>query len=201
MIDRLRALYHTPIRDEQRKPLFVVAALVVIFAGVGFALAAEGGRDQPAEPQPAATTPPPAPEPEPVPAPPQDEDLADIPVPSEEERVDEEDAPTRAQIAAAKTNAEDFLQRYLAWTYGRGDTSNLEGATDELLEQLQANRPRPPRDAERRDAEIQTLTLEGASNRAMNMLAVVDDSKSVYTVSLTTARDSDDEWVVTKVGP
>lgn len=200
MIDRLRALYHTPIRDEQRVPLFIAATVVLILAGVGFSLAATGGRDAAPAPQQAPTAPA-APQPDPVPAPPQDEDLAEIPIPSEEDPVDAEDAPTDAQVDAAKDNAEDFLERYLAWTYGRGDTSDLKGATDELLARLDANRPRPPRNAEERTAEIQTLTLEGASNRAMRMLAVVDDTKSVYTVSIATARTSDDEWVVTEVGP
>lgn len=198
MIDRLRALYHTPIRDEHRKPLFALVAVILVVAGVGFSLASEreGSESDEASVQAA-----PPPQREPVPAPAADEDLADMPVPSEEEAPDPGEAPTEDQVADAKEAAQGFLADYLPWTYGRGQTQDIANATPDLLERLEAVRPNVPPDEREREADVQTLTLEGVSDRKMGMQAVVDDGQRVYTVSLATARNSDDEWVVTEVGP
>ncbi len=201
MIDRLRALYHTPIRDEQRKPLFALVAVILVVAGVGFSLA--GGQDDQAAREAAdreRAVPPPA-QRDAVPPPPVDEDLADVPVPSEEEAPDRDAAPTEDQVADAKAAAEAFLADYLPWTYGRGATDEIANATPQLLEDLEEVRPRVPPSERERDADVQTLTLEGASNRKMGMQAVVDDGQRVYTVSLAAALNDDDEWVVSEVGP
>jgi hypothetical protein len=199
VIDRLRALYHTPIRDEQRKPLFALVALILIAAGVGFSVMGaddDGPTRETARP---AVTPPPPPR-DPVPAP-VEEDLAEIPVPSEERAPDEEEAPSPEQVAGAQEAAEGFLDEYLAWTYGRGEAQEIANATPQLRDDLAEARPRVPANERDREADVQTLTLEGASNRKMGLQAVVDDGRRVYTVSLAAALDDDDEWVVSEVGP
>lgn len=199
MIDRLRALYHTPIRDEQRKPLFALVVVILIAAGVGFSVMGADDDEPTRETARPAVTPLP-PQPDPVPAP-VEEDLAEIPVPSEERAPDEDDAPSPEQVAAAKEAAEGFLADYLPWTYGRGEAQEIANATPQLLDDLEDSRPRVPPDERDRDADVQTLTLEGASSRKMGMQAVVDDGRRIYTVSLAAALDADEEWVVSEVGP
>jgi hypothetical protein len=198
VIDRLRALYHTPIRDEQRKPLFGLVAVILIAAGVGFSLMGADDDEQAAERARPAVAPPPQRDPVPAPA---EEDLAEVPVPSEERVPDEDEAPSPEQVSAAKEAAEGFLADYLAWTYGRGEAQEIANATPQLRDDLAEAPPRVPANERDREADVQTLTLEGASNRKMGLQAVVDDGRRVYTVSLAAALGDDDEWIVSEVGP
>lgn len=195
MRDRLRALRERPIRDSERMPLFLGAVVVLIAATLAFGALGRPG-DDPAPAAPSVSEPEPASGDE---AAPELADLGDLPIPSEEEPVDPEDAPSAEDVDGARAAAERFLEGgYLAYTYGRTRVEQMPLATPELRAELAQSPPRVPLGAGRGRPVVETLQIEGASVERAAVLALVDDGERTYTLSVALAR-YEGGWRVTEV--
>jgi hypothetical protein len=194
---RLRAIMDRPIPDDQRRRAAVIA-LTIIVAGAMIMIVASP--DDPDQSQPARTAAERPPATATAPAPPEPtEDPANLPVPSEEEPVATDERASLRTVRAAKRAAREFFADYLAYTYGRGAARSIANATDELRDQLAADKPRVPASERERRARLELLQTSGASAQRMGMLALVDDGKRRYTVHVELARIRD-RWLATAVG-
>jgi len=171
MIDRLRALASTPIPEQRRGALFVLAAAVLLGAAAFFVLGAPTPERQL------------APAPAPVPAPRAPER------PTEVETNDAPANPTPREVRSVKATARRFLRGYLPYSYGRGSAQRIQGATDELLEQLAERPPHVPLTATPgREAKVTAVQAEAASAEQTSVLAFVEDSERDYAISLSLER-------------
>lgn len=190
----LRALADRPLDSSQRGLLvgslvflFAVAAVVWLLGGNGEAPQGDrpaGSAGAPAEPVP----PPVAPSPE--------RDLATPP--SEEEELEPEEQPSRADVDAARGAARSTLRDYLDFSYGGRDADEVGGVSDELRAQLERDTPRVPADVREREPELVTVTTEGVTAEAAEVLALVDDGEASYSIRVALERD-DEGWVVTSI--
>ena len=192
MIDRLRALWNRPIADHERKPLF---ALVVVFllamAAVTYAV---DGDDDGHGSAPAATAPPPSPEPQSI-------DPTAVPRPQEQEEPGPSDV-TRAEIAAAKTAAREFLTGgYLAYSYGRVHAQDVPRASDDLRQELAAEPPRVPPAVRRRRARVTGLQTNGTAKGRIELLALITEDKADYYTIPLSLGNFDGRWLVFDVNP
>ena len=190
MIDRLRALWNRPIADHERKPLF---ALVVVFllamAAVTYAVDGDDGGHGSA---PAATAPPTR-EPKSI-------DPTAVPRPQEQEEPGPSDV-TRAEIAAAKTAAHEFLTGgYLAYSYGRVHAQDVPRASDDLRQKLAAEPPRLPPGTRPRRARVTGLQTNGTAERRIELLALITEEGDYYTIPLSVG-NFDGRWLVFNVSP
>lgn len=200
MIDELRARVQTilnrPVPDEQRKRAAIIA-ITIIAAGAVIMIAASPDNPEPKRPAAAAEQ---APVTAPASAPPEEtENPAALPVPSEEEPVDEDERASMRDVRAAKRATREFLVDYLAYAYGRADARSIANATDELRVELAANTPRVPAAERKRRARLEILQTSGVSARRMGMIALVDDGKRRYSVQVDLARIGE-RWLATDVG-
>jgi hypothetical protein len=198
MIDELRARLQTilnrPVPDDQRKRAAIIA-ITIIAAGAVIMIAARSDNPEPKRPPAAAQQ---APATAPVP-PEETENPAALPVPSEEEPVDEDERASMRDVRAAKRATREFLVDYLAYTYGRADAHSIANATDELRDELATNTPRVPAAERKRRARLEILQTAGVSARRMGMIALVDDGKRRYSVQVALARIGE-RWLATDVG-
>jgi|GEM_PF-5363025 len=199
MLDLLRRLRDRPIEDSERPALFGLAIVAIIAGAVAFGLV---GR--PAEaPEPAgtvaaepATSEPPATSAEPAPV---EDNPAELPIPTEEETTAEAEQPSRGQIEAAREVASRFLAAYLPYSYGNRAAKDVPLATDELARALREGQPRPYAGQGGGKPRVATLQVNGIEPDAIGLLALVDDGKRTYTVTVGLAL-TERGWKVTGVG-
>ena len=192
MIDRLRALWNRPIADHERKPLF---ALVVVFllAMAAVTYAVDGDDDGRVSAPGATAPPPPSPEPKSI-------DPTAAPRPQEQEEPGPNDV-TRAEIAAAKTAAREFLTGgYLAYSYGRVDAEDVPRASDDLREEFAAEPPRLPPGTRPRRARVTGLQTNGSAESRIELLALITEEGDYYTIPLSVG-NFDGRWLVFNVSP
>jgi hypothetical protein len=194
VIDRLRTLLNRPLRDGERRRLFV-AAVAVILAGAG-ALALV---DRPApRPQRATSTSSPASPPPRPPAVPAD-DAVSLEAPSEEGSPRADLQGSRSDVAGSKRAARRFLIDYLPYSYGRRSARRILSASAELRRKLAARRPRVPDRERRRRARVMLVQSNGVGRVRAELVALVRDGARQYTVPLELTRERDG-WRVTAVG-
>lgn len=194
VIDRLRGWWNRPIPEARRGLAYTLAATVITIAGVAAIVSSVRRDDPPQASRPAPAAPPPTPTTgRPV------ADPAAIAVPDEGVRAPEGAVASPEQIAAAKKASQRFLDGYLPWTYGRGDAMALETATVALRRRLDAQPPRVPPAQRERTARVELMQVQGAASRRMGMVAIVNDGRARYSVSLQLARYPEG-WKVTDVG-
>ena len=192
MIDWLRALWDRPIGDAERMPLFVISATVLVGAALLFAVV--GDKDPLPRSASAERAPkePVAEEPQPAPPPVEEEDDARTPA--------LEAAPEPGELRRAQRVAHRFLAAYLPWSYGRGSLGAIgASASPELRDELEAQPPRVPQGAENAAPRVRSLQAEQATERSMQVLAVVDDGERTYSLALALERVSR-TWRVTGLG-
>jgi hypothetical protein len=194
VIDHLRVFLNRPLRDGERRRLFVVA-LTVILAGAGsLALL-----DRPApRPQRAAHRSSPAP-PAAPPAALSSRNEVSLEAPSEEGSPRKELAGSRADVASAKRAAERFLAGYLPYSYGRRTARRIPSASDELRHRLAARRPRVPARERHRQPHVVLVQSNGVGRVRAELVALVGDRARRYTVALELTRGPAG-WKVTAVG-
>ena len=194
MIDRLRGLLNRPLRDTERRRLFVAAVAVIVLGASALALL-----DGPTpHPQPEARSSPPARAPRaPTRAP--AEDAAAVEAPSEEGAPRPELEGSRADVAATKRAARRFLTGYLAYTYGRRSAHRIAAASGQLRRRLAAHPPRVPASERRRHPRVVLVQSDAVGRVRGELVAVVRDGARPYTVPLELTRGRDG-WKVTAVG-
>ena len=194
MIDRLRGLLNRPLRDAERRRLFVAAVAVIVLGAGALALL---DQPTPRAPRPArSSSPAPAPtQPAGAPA----EDAASVEAPSEEGSPRPGLEGSRADVVDTKRAARRFLAGYLAYTYGRQSAQRIASASAQLRRRLAARPPRVPA-RERRRRPLVVLVQSNAVGRVRaELVAVVRDGARRYTVPLKLTRGRDG-WKVTAVG-
>ena len=196
VVDRLRLLLNRPLRDGDRRRLFVVAvAVILVAAGAMAGLDDSGGSPGPGAGTGAAAPPAVAASPPPVPA------VASpaTTVPSEEGPAAAGSLASREQMGQAKRAAHEFLAGYLRYSYGRGTARAIAGAGVRLRRRLARERPRVPPAERRRRPRVLLVQSDGASPDGARLLALVGDGRRRYTVSLGLERRPAG-WRVTSVG-
>jgi hypothetical protein len=194
VIDRLRVFLNRPLRDTERRRLFV-AAIAVILAGAG-ALAL---LDRPASrPQRSARSSSPAPPPAQPAAVPVG-DAVSLEAPSEEGTPRKGLEGSRADVAATKRTATRFLAGYLAYTYGRRPARGIASASVQLRRHLAAQPPRVPVGERHRHPRVVLVQSNGVGRVRAELVALVGDGARRYTVPLELAR-AHSGWKVTAVG-
>lgn len=188
----LRTLADRPLDSSQRGLLIGSLLFLVIVAAAIWLLGGNGESPQ-ADRDPAGSSGTQEPVP-PAPAP--ERDLATPP--SEEEELEPEEQPTSADVDEVRSAARSTLRDYLDFSYGGRDASGVEGISDELRAELQRGTPRVPADVRDREPELVTVTTEGVTPEAAQVLALVDDGEASYSIRVDLARD-DDGWVVTSI--
>ena len=191
MIDRLRALWTRPIRDEERMPIFLGAAVVLVLAAVLLALT-RGGEEAVTAARPAAAEPEPA-----APAP-------DEPLPRREAEgeADRERPATVSgrDVRAAKRTARRFLTGYLPYSYGRGPASAVgTAATPELRAELAATPPRASARVRRLEPRVGSVQVEAMTSRSVAVAAFVEDGERSYSIALGLERGASG-WQVSGLG-
>ena len=195
MIDRLRGLLDRPLRDTDRRRLFVAAVAVIVLGAGALALL-----DRPAPrsaPQARSSSPASAPA-QPaggVPA----EDAASIDTPSEEGSPRPGLEGSRADVVATKRTARRFLAGYLAYTYGRQNAQRIASANAQLRRRLAAHPPRVPARERRRHPRVVLVQSNAVGRVRAELVAVIRDGARRYTVPLELTRGRDG-WKVTAVG-
>ena len=189
MIDRLRALWTRPIRDEERMPIFLGAAVVLVLAAVLLALT-RGGQEAVTAARPAA--------PEAEPAAPAPREVAPPPA---------ADAPREApatvsdnDVRAAKRTARRFLSGYLPYSYGRGPASAVgTAATPELRAELAATPPRAAARVRRLEPRVGSVQVEAMTSRSVAVAAFIEDGERAYSIALGLERGASG-WQVSGLG-
>jgi hypothetical protein len=194
MIDALRLLMHRPLRDGDRRRLFVLAVAVMAAAAGLFALLDRGPRSAS-----------PAPRPQPTPAPvrslaatPEATPARPVPQrPSEEGR--SAAVASRPGVQRVERAARRFLAGYLPYSYGQHRARAIAGASPALRRRLRGQRPRvPPRERARR-ARVMLLHADGVGRSRAAVVALVADGARSYTVAVELER-ARAGWRVTRVG-
>jgi hypothetical protein len=196
MVDQVRLFLNQPLRDADRPRLFALAVVVIIAAGGLLALlhnpapaphhspgaataptaVAGGGLS-------AATT---IPSPTPSPA-------------SEESRPAPSSTGSRADVAAAKRTARQFLATYLPYSYGHRQPARIPTATAGLRRRLNQQRPRVPARERRLHPRLILLQSNVVGRRRAQLLALVGDGARRYTLRLELARRRG-SWTVADLG-
>ena len=198
MIDRLRLLLNRPLEDGERPRLFAAAALVIVAAGIAFALVDDAGPS--AAPSRATTSTPASPTRAPagpvkLPALP----AAPLEAPSEEGQPPAAVAASRAEVTHAKRAARRFLAGYLPYAYGQASPRRIRAASARLRLRLTRDHPRVSARERRRRPRVELLQAEGVSRRHAKLAALVSDGGRRYTVPLELER-TPAGWIVTDVG-
>jgi hypothetical protein len=194
VIDRLRQLWNCPLRDGDRPRLFVIAVALIAAAAAVFTQL-DGPSPAPRAHR-AATSPVTKPQaPAPAPAATPDMDRGE---PSEEGHRTVV-RPARTDVAASKRAARRFLAGYLPYTYGRVRVRAIQSATGALKRQLVAQRPRVPAGEHRRIPRLVLLQSNSVGHGQAELLALVDDGKRRYTVTLELVHAATG-WLVTRAG-
>ena len=194
MIDRLRVLLNRPLRDTDRRRLFV-AAVAVIVLGAGALALLDGPAPHPQLEARSSSPAPPSAQPTDVPA----EDAASVEAPSEERSPRPELESSRADVAATKRAARRFLAGYLAYTYGRRSARRIASASAQLRRRLAAHPPRVPPGERRRRPRVVLVQSNAVGRVRAELAAVVRDGARRYTVPLELTRGRAG-WKVTAVG-
>lgn len=111
--------------------------------------------------------------------------------------------PLKASDAALiRTSAREFLRGYLPYSYGHGNVAQIDNATREFLAQLERNQPRPPADLAARHPRIVLVHMaDGGLSEPAEVVALIDDEQTRYTLRLRMKRTGFGEWSATDVGP
>ena len=194
MIDRLRAFLNRPLRDTERRRLFV-AAIAVILAGAGALARLDGPTPRPQRPARSSPHAPPPAQPATLPA----ADAVSLEAPSEEGTPRKGLEGSRADVAATKRTARRFLAGYLAYTYGRRSARGIASASAQLRRRLAAKPPRVPARERHRDPRIVLVQSNGVGRVRVELVALLGDGARRYTVPLELTRGRSG-WKVTAVG-
>ena len=195
MIDRLRAFLNRPLRDTERRRLFV-AAVAVILAGAGALALLDRARSAPAAPEHAAPRRPRLPA---QPAASLRKTPLSLEAPSEEGTPRKELEGSRADVASTKRAARRFLAGYLAYTYGRRRARRIASASVALRRRLAAQPPRVPARERHRRPRVVLVQSNGVGRVRAELVALVRDGARRYTVPLELTRGRAG-WTVTAVG-
>lgn len=107
-------------------------------------------------------------------------------------------APGRATAAAGAVRV--FLDGYLRYSYGRSRASRIRAVAEQLLRELERAPPRVPTGLAHADPRLISVRAEAdLGDRAIEVLAVVDDGRRRYRVPLE-LRETGGVWVVTSIG-
>jgi len=196
VIDGIRLLLNRPLSDRERRRLFVLAVSVILLAAGAFALLGRSGAPAQHATRTPARTPAPGPT-APVVSPATDEAL--LQAPSEEGQLRKDLQGSRADVAAAKRSARRFLSGYLPYSYGQRGASGIPSASTGLRRRLAATRPRVPRRERRRHPTLELVQANGVGPVRADLVALVRDGASRYTVPLEVTRRRGG-WIVTAVG-
>ena len=101
----------------------------------------------------------------------------------------------------ARKAARMFLAEYLPYSYGRRPAKDVGNVTPVLEVILTEKPPRPPADADERHPRVELLQLEHADGREAEVIAVIDDEVTSYTLHVRMTRTWDDGWIIATVGP
>jgi hypothetical protein len=107
-------------------------------------------------------------------------------------------APGRATAAAGAARV--FLDGYLRYSYGQSRASRIRAAAEQLLRELKRAPPHVPAGVARAHPRLISVRAEAdLGDRAIDVLAVVDDGQRRYRVPLE-LRETGGAWVVTSIG-
>lgn len=196
MIDRIRLLLNRPLSDRERRRLFALAVTVIVLAAGAFALLGLRGSRPPHATRTAAGTPAP---PRTPPSPLSSTDEALLQAPSEEGPPRKDLQGSRADVAAAKRSARRFLSVYLPFSYGQRGASDIPATSLRLRRQLAATRPRVSARQRHRHPTLVLVQSNGVGPVRAELVALVHDGPSRYTVPLEVTRQRHG-WIVTAVG-
>ena len=191
MRDRLRQAWNRPLRDGDRRRLFVLAVAVIGVVAVALALLENAGptpreRTARSAARPAA---PPAAAAIPSATPPAD-------APNEESRPSPGSHGSARDVAAAKHAARRFLDGYLPYTYGRGARRAHRRGRPKLRAELAKYPPRPPAGQQPRRPRLELLQSNGVGPLRAQLVALIDDTVARYPLHLQLTK-TPSGWLVT----
>jgi hypothetical protein len=192
VIDLLRRLWNRPIRDEERIPLFLACALLLVGAAALLALTSDRAPRPSAERaklgSPSDGSPPAAP----------------VPViarrPAEARAATPSFKAQRRAVRRAERVARRFLAGYLPYSYGRGRMSAVgSSASPALRAELAARPPRVPARVRRLNPRISALQAEATGADSIAFVALIDDGARSYGLTLA-LEPAGRTWQVTGLG-
>lgn len=192
MIDLLRRLWNRPIRDEERLPLFLACAVLLVGAAAVLALASDRAPRPSVERAHRGSPPAPSSAAEPVPV------VARGP--AEARAATPSFAAQRRELRQAERVARRFLAGYLPYSYGRGQVRAVGSSASEALRaELAALPPRVPARVRRLRPRISALQAEATGAGSIAFVALIDDGARTYSLAMA-LEPAGRTWQVTGLG-
>jgi hypothetical protein len=129
-------------------------------------------------------------------------DTAQTAPPAQSDQQGGEYPPLKASDATPiRQSARGFLRGYLPYSYAQAEASEITDATPELVAELERDQPRPPHDVDRRRPRVVLVHLDdGGLTEPAEVVALIDDSTTRYTLRVRLTRTGPRAWAATNVG-